>query len=116
MYIRDMLAQNMQDDLGIKRNSDRLGKGIDDISYYLSIAGKINYDNSEQVYHGYSLEAILTAAKATLVCAMSRKESRGAHFRSDHPQSKDEWTASTIISYDNGAYNTHLDTEGRYEN
>ena len=116
MYIRDMLAQNMQDDLGIERNSDRLRKGIDDISYYLSIADKINYDNSERIYYAYSLEGILTAAKATLVCAMSREESRGAHLRSDHPQTKDKWTASTIISYDNGAYNTKLDVEGIYEN
>ncbi len=116
MYIRDMLAQNMQDDLGIERNSDRLKNGLDDISFYLSIANKINYDNSERLYNCYSLEAILTAAKATLVCAMSREESRGAHSRGDHPQTKDEWAASTIISYDNGAYNTHLDVEGKYEN
>ncbi len=116
MYIRDMLAQNMQDDLGIERNSDRLKKGLDDISYYLSIANKINYDKSERMCNCYSLEAILIAAKATLVCAMSREESRGAHIRSDHPQSKAEWAASTIISYDNGAYNTHLDVEGMYEN
>jgi succinate dehydrogenase / fumarate reductase flavoprotein subunit len=116
MYIRDILAQNMQDDLGIERNHDRLQKGIADISYYISIAEKLNYDSSERTYYIYSLGSILKAAKATLISALSRKESRGAHIRSDYPQMKDEWAASTIISYDDGAYNTHLDVEGRYEN
>ncbi|MCR4589402.1 MAG: FAD-binding protein [Lachnospiraceae bacterium] len=116
MYIRDILAQSMQEDLGIERYHDRLQNGIDDISYYLSIADKIHYDNSERVYNTYSLGSILTAAKATLICAMSRKESRGSHIRKDYPETKDEWAASTIISYDDGAYNTHLDVEGRYEN
>ena len=116
MHIRDILAQSMQDDLGIERCHDRLQKGIEDISYYLSIADKIHYDNSDRIYYAYSLRAILTAAKATLVCAMSRQESRGAHIRSDYPQTKDEWAAPTIISYDGGAYHTVLDVEGRYEN
>ena len=115
MYIRDLLAQNMQEDLGIVRNNDRLQKGIDDVSYYLSIADKIHYDNSEIVYYGYSIRPILTAAKATLICAMSRHESRGAHLRSDHPETNDSFAAPTIISYDNGKFNTRLDQEGRYE-
>ncbi len=115
MYIRDLLAQNMQDNLGISRNSDRLLQGIEDVSYYLSIAEKIQYDNSELIYYGYSLKPILTLAKATLVCALSRRESRGAHFRSDHPETKEEWASATIISYDDGAFNTYLDEEGRYE-
>ena len=115
MYIRDLLAQIMQDDLGIARSSERLRKGIDDVSYYLSIADKINYDNSDLIYYGYSLKPILTLAKATLICADSRKETRGAHIRSDHPETKDEFAAPTIISYDDGQFDTYLDTEGKYE-
>ena len=116
MYIRDLLAENMQENLGIVRDKERLGKGIEDVSYYLSIADKIHYDNSELIYFGYSLIGILTLAKATLICAESRKESRGAHYRSDFPETKEEWKAATIISYDNGNYRTYLDTEGKYEN
>ena len=115
MYIRDLLAQNMQEDLGIVRNNDRLQKGIDDVSYYLSIVDKIRYDNSEIVYYGYSIRSILTVAKATMICAMSRHESRGAHLRSDHPEKNDLLAASTIISYDDGSFNTRPDQEGRYE-
>lgn len=115
MYIRDMLAETMRGDLGIVRSADKLQKGIDDVSFYLSVADKIRYDSSELAYFGYSISGILTLAKATLICAKSREESRGAHFRSDHPEQKDEYKAATIISYDNGGYRTYLDTEGKYE-
>ena len=116
MYIRDMLAESMQDNLGIVRSSEKLDKGLDDVSFYLSVADKIHYDSSELAYFGYSLPGILTLAKATLICAKSRQESRGAHYRSDFPDTKEEWKAATIISYDDGKYRTYLDTEGKYEN
>ena len=114
-YLRDMLAETMHENLGIVRSAEKLQKGIDDVSFYLSVADKIRYDNSELAYFGYSLPDILTLAKATLICAQSRKESRGAHFRSDHPATEEAYKAATIISYDNGAYHTYLDTEGKYE-
>ena len=116
MYIRDMLAESMQENLGIVRSSEKLDKGLDDVSFYLSVADKIHYDSSELAYFGYSLPGILTLAKATLICAKSRQESRGAHYRSDFPDTKEEWQAATIISYDDGKYRTYLDMEGRYEN
>ena len=115
MYIRDMLAESMQENLGIVRSAEKLDKGLDDVSFYLSVADKIHYDSSELAYFGYSLPGILTLAKATLICAKSRQESRGAHYRSDYPDTKEEWKAATIISYDNGAYRTYLDKEGKYE-
>ena len=116
MYIRDMLAESMQENLGIVRSAEKLDKGLDDVSFYLSVADKIHYDSSELAYFGYSLPGILTLAKATLICAKSRQESRGAHYRSDFPDTKEECKAATIISFDNGAYRTYLDKEGRYEN
>lgn len=115
-YIRDMLAETMRENLGIVRSAEKLQRGIDDVSFYLSVADKIHYNRSELAYFGYSLSAILTLAKATLICAQSREESRGAHFRSDYPTTKDDKQAATIITYNNGSYQTYLDTEGKYEN
>ena len=114
-YLRDMLAETMRENLGIVRNADKLRQGIDDVSFYLSVADKIRFDNSEMAYFGYSLKGILTLAKATLLCAQSRQESRGAHYRSDYPTSSDAYKAATIIRYDGGEFTTYLDTEGKYE-
>ncbi len=115
MYIRDMLAETMSANLGIVRDEGNLKKGIEDVAYYLSVVDRIRYDRSELTYYGYSLTGILTLAKAVLTCALFRKESRGAHYRSDYPEEEDSFLAATVISYDNGRFKTELDKEGKYE-
>ena len=115
MYVRGMLAETINSSLGIVRDKERLESGLKDIDYYLSIADKINFDRSELEYFTYSLEGILTLAKAALVSALSRCESRGAHLRSDHPEKSDEYEASTVISYDGGKFTSGLVKEDEYE-
>ena len=115
MYIRDMLAETMQKRLGIVRDEANLTKGLEDIDYYLSIAGRLNYDASVMPYFNYSLTAILTLARATVTCALSRRESRGAHYRSDFPKTDAALQAATIIAYDGGNYSVRLDEERAYE-
>ena len=114
-YIRDMLAENMKDQLGISRDAKTLRRGIDDVSFYLGIADKIRFDNSVLEYFNYSLTGILTLAKAVLTSAYERKESRGAHYRSDYPQEDDRYKAASIISMTDGEMKVRYDTEGRYE-
>ena len=63
------------------------------------------------IYFIYSLQGILALARATLVSALSREESRGAHLRSDFPETSDSFKAATIISYEDGAYRTCLREE-----
>ncbi len=115
MYIRDMLAETMQKRLGIVRSEDNLVRGLEDIDYYLSIAGRLRYDPNVMPYFNYSLTGILTLARATTACALSRRESRGAHYRSDHPETDEKYCFATIISYDNGKYAVRLDEERSYE-
>ena len=114
-YIKDMLAESLRSDLGILREEAKLRNGMEDVSYFMSVQDKIRYDRSEMAFLGFSVPAILALAKAVLICADFRKESRGAHVRSDYPDSRKEWEAATIISYDQGAYRTRLDMEKAYE-
>ena len=115
MYVRGMLSDTIKSSLGIVRDDDSLGNGITDIDYYITIADKLNYDRSELEYFNYSLEGILSLAKATLISARNRCESRGAHQRKDHPETSDEYCAATMISYDNGKYTTRFTGEDSYE-
>ena len=116
IYMKDMLADTMRKYLGIVRTEDHLRKGIEDIDYYLSVAEQIQYDSSVSAYANYSLKGILALAKATLTCAEARKECRGAHYRSDYPQSSDAFLCSTLISCDRNGYHVWQDKEGTYEN
>lgn len=115
MYIRDMLAVTMQENLGIVRSEEKLKKGLADVDYYLLNAGRIHYDSSVMPYFNYSLMAILTLARATFACALARRESRGAHWRSDFPETDEAYGAATIINYNGGDYSVRLDKEHTYE-
>ena len=116
MYVRDMVAETMQKHMGIVRNEASLDEGIRDVEYYLSVAGRIRYDSSVMPYFNYSLTGILTLARATLACAKARRESRGAHYRSDFPGADERFGYATLISFDDGEYRVRLDEEGEYEN
>ncbi|WP_049945840.1 FAD-binding protein [Butyrivibrio sp. LC3010] len=116
MHIRDMLADTMREHMSIVRSEESLKQGIEDVSYLLSVVDRINYDPSVSAYANYSLKGILTLGKAALTCAQARKESRGAHYRTDYPQSQKEYETATLISYENGNYKVSLDMEHVYEN
>lgn len=105
----------MQKRLGIVRTEDNLAQGLEDIDYHLSVAGRLRYDPSVMPYYNYSLTGILTLARATVTCALSRRESRGAHYRSDYPDKDERYSSATIISYDDGNYSVRLDEERSYE-
>ena len=98
MYMRDMLADTMRQNLGIVRDEESMKKGLEDIDYYLSVCERISYDSSVLMYTNYSLRAILTLARATMTCALQRKESRGSHFRSDHPETDNSLACASIIT------------------
>ena len=114
-YLRDMLAETMQKNLGIVREESALDAGLEDVEYYLSVSEKIRHDSSVYLYANYSLRAIIVLARAVLTCAKERRESRGAHYRSDHPESDEAFRAASIISYENGGYRVRQDRECAYE-
>ena len=115
MYVRDLLAETMNKELGIVRTEESLAHGQADIDYYLSVAERLRYDPSVMPYFNYSLTGILTLARATVTSALFRRESRGAHYRSDYPKTDEGYGFATIISYDNGNYSVRLDEEKSYE-
>ena len=75
----------------------------------------IHYDSSVMPYFNYSLTAILTLARATMTCALERRESRGAHYRSDFPKMDEKLGFATIIAYNEGNYSVRLDKERAYD-
>lgn len=114
-YMRDMLADTMQEHMGIVRSKKSLVEGIRSIEYYQSVAGRIHYDTSVSAYENYSLEGMLATAHASLACALARRESRGSHWRSDAPQTMEDFAHATVVSYDDGAYHVWADKGQAYE-
>lgn len=61
------------------RQLDDLDARAHDIGVHPDVAG------FAELAHAFDLRASLMAARATLTCALERRESRGAHNRSDYP-------------------------------
>ena len=67
--------------MGIYRNEDELNEALKEL------------DRLDE-------DAMTILAKACILSALKRRESRGAHQRSDYPQSSDEFRKSTCAEYD----------------
>ena len=102
VYIKDVIASVMNNNLGIVREEASLVKGIENIDYYLSVEPSISYDASVMPYFNYSVHGLLLLSRAVLTCAEFRKESRGAHYREDYPQTDDEYKKLSVARTDGG--------------
>lgn len=111
VYIQNDLAKIMNDDLGIVRTEEKLHDGIRNLQYYLSIVDKLKYDSEISPYQAYSLRPMLCLGLAVLTCAEARRETRGAHIRTDFPQRAEAFAACTLIDYANGAMHVSYGNE-----
>jgi succinate dehydrogenase / fumarate reductase flavoprotein subunit len=56
----------------------------------------------QELAYVYDLRSSVLAARATIECALERRESRGCHNRSDHPGTDPDLTATLLWSPSTG--------------
>lgn len=81
------LKATMWDNAGIFRDKNSLMTALNDIS---ELTLKFNREYKCYNREEYELRNMLITARAIVVCALNRKESRGAHYRTDFPQTDNE--------------------------
>ena len=83
------LQEMMQDLVGIVRRHDDLVRALAGIGRLRERAGRVRVDGNRHYNPGWhtalALGNMLTVAEAITRPAIERRESRGAHFRDDHP-------------------------------
>jgi len=84
------LQENMQNYVGIFRSEEDLKRGLDEIQKLKQRAARVHVDGSRLFNPGWhlarDLENLFVCAEATCRSAIMRKESRGAHSRTDFPK------------------------------
>ena len=88
------LQQIMSTYLGIRRDKEGMTQALKEID---ELARRYDGCSATQ-YPMLDLRARITVAGLVTRSALEREESRGAHYRSDFPETKDEWKRHSIIS------------------
>jgi len=102
------LRDAMWETCGVVRDQAGLQHGLDRVAELRELAGEVDVRPTSEGYadltHALDLRASLAVAEATLLGALARAESRGAHQRRDHPELSPELRVN---------FQTRLDPGGR---
>ncbi|MCU0275749.1 MAG: succinate dehydrogenase flavoprotein subunit [Acidobacteria bacterium] len=100
--IRLTLQENMTKTMGVFRNQDDMLKMLGVIKELQERYQKVGVDDKGQAFNldlieALELENLLGFSEVIVEGALARKESRGAHFRSDFPKRNDgDWLRHTL--------------------
>jgi succinate dehydrogenase / fumarate reductase flavoprotein subunit len=101
------LRRTMQLHCGVFRFPDSLAEGVRTMKEIAERAQHTHIKDKSRVFNTARIEALeldnlVETALSTMVCADARKESRGAHDRSDHPDRDDANWLKHSLWYKNG--------------
>ena len=93
--VQGSLQEMMQDLVGIVRTEKEMLKALEGIGQLRHRAARVRVEGNRQYNPGWhtslDLPNLLAVSEAITRSALERKESRGAHFREDHPAKKEEF-------------------------
>jgi succinate dehydrogenase / fumarate reductase flavoprotein subunit len=106
--LRDELRETMWEKVGLFRSEKGLTEALKKIRELKEMYTKIHVEDKSRIYNNsfiqaLELENLLDLAEATTLAALTRRETRGAHYRTDYPERDyDNWTKHIIINYHPG--------------
>jgi succinate dehydrogenase / fumarate reductase flavoprotein subunit len=105
------MQRTMQDHAGVFRFGDMLKQGVEKILEVEKAARQLEIKDKSMAWNtarteALEMENLIEVAKATMISAEARKESRGAHVRDDAPDTPEfpngrndaEWLKHTLFS------------------
>ncbi len=94
------LREMMWNAAGIRRDAESLRDGLDQLATIRERADDLAVGplDSRSFEFAIDLGFMLTAAEAVLRGALERSESRGAHYRTDHPDLDPDWRHNIVVS------------------
>jgi L-aspartate oxidase len=91
--IRNSLRSIVWRNVGIVRRGERLDETLEIVSFW----GRYVLDKEFYDPAGWEIQNMLTAAYLIAECARRRTETRGVHYREDHPQTDPAWARHLCV-------------------
>ena len=101
--LRGELQRTVQSHAGVFRTDKLLQEGVEKVLALVERSKNTEIGDKSQVWNTARIEALeldnlMEVAKATVIAAEARKESRGAHASDDHPDRDDEnWMKHSLF-------------------
>jgi succinate dehydrogenase/fumarate reductase flavoprotein subunit len=95
--IINLLRGSMWENAGIVRDSYKLVEAYDKVSEMRESLRTVMAQPGRQMAAALELPMALDASELIIRAAMMRRESRGAHYRTDHPDEDPKWRKTIII-------------------
>ncbi|MFU8869688.1 L-aspartate oxidase [Natronococcus sp.] len=103
----DDLGELLWDRAGILRDEAGLEEGLAELEALRERTADLRVEGdrtSRSFEYAVDLSVSLTVAEALLRTALERTESRGAHYRTDHPETVSDWRVNLVVSVDGGGF------------
>lgn len=111
--LEQRLKRVMWDNVGIFRDEEKLLLARDAVHALMKEAQTMKARTVEtrrnrDVQDGLEVLNMLGAAQAVIAAAVIRKESRGAHSRTDYPETNKDWEKNIVVSQKAGKLQTRI--------
>ena len=88
------LKSMMWRQLGVERDRAGMAEAVEKLGFWQRVV----QDLAEPGPGAWTLLNMLTVARGTAVSALAREESRGVHYRRDHPEPREAFHAHTVLT------------------
>jgi succinate dehydrogenase / fumarate reductase, flavoprotein subunit len=99
--IQHELQEMMQDLVGIVRREEEMERALVHLEELKTRAAKAGVCGNREYNNGWhtalDLNNLLTISEIVAIAALTRQESRGAHFRDDYPGKDDRWGGVNLV-------------------
>ena len=106
--LREELQETMEENVGVFREEGRMAEACKKIGEVKERFPQVTVSDRDRVFntelmHALELEYMLDVAEAIAFSALSRRETRGSHYRLDYPERDDKaYLSHTMVSKTDG--------------
>jgi len=107
IFCRKQSHKIMQEKVNIIKNKGGLEEALNELDGLEKILPKLVTSDITQIIEFHQIQNMLITAKILVTTALTRTESRGAHYRNDFPEKNDrDWLKNIIIMKSEGKIET----------